>query len=400
MKILLIDQDSASRARAATWLEDERHHAVVCASEWPHNWPVVLAEYEPDLVLVPSGSRLQSPDYLLATSSFPDCDFLLFERHADEPPAAYLDSILGGAETAYHQRKISARPFADARRYIIHDDPYMDYASEAKLHSPKNAPGWEEIAIRQEAMFVMQLQMGMADGRHLRAKQYYKVLARFNRGIKCECAYRLGHNSYKVAWLREQLGRWMTVIAHYIPDTEVEHCPPPQNASSGFAFLHYEMPTVFLYPIGCVLLYGIRAGLAAQIQDAAAWRYDGEDETQLAARGCSLFGLNAYLAEVARAQVWVMEQFMSPTSEFHVETADSRSLRRTMGTYFEFWGWDYLWNMGKNLRQITTRVQSGETRVERSVGSKMVPTFCEFRDAAVTELSRISESDTHGEPPS
>ena len=383
MKIIIIHPDAVVRSRLVEWLEQTRGHAVLWTGDWPANFRATVAEHEPDMVLLPppAKSAAHLPE-AFATLAFQDCLFKNVPAGALFAKAGVsgtLEALLTEQEENYRAKQWSSRNYADDQRIIIHDEKYQRFASAEKLHVPTREPNWESIAINQESRFVLQLQTARLDDRHQRAQNYFHALQQFDQGLTQEAAYRLAHCSYKIVWLREQIARWLTVLAHYIPDVEIEHCPAPQNASSRIDYLHYQMPPVFNYAVFSVLAHGMNAAVAEQIQDAVSWQFEGQSERQLVATGCMLFGLNTYLAQVARAQVEAMSQFLDPESSFHHPDMGTRSLRRTLGIYFEFWGWNYLWNMGDNLCEITRRFHSGQTRVERPAGSAMTPTFRQFR---------------------
>jgi hypothetical protein len=371
--MVIYPADAEVRELLAEWLE-ERNHVIVEVGPRPESWPSALAEHEPDLVLMPQFLE-DDPEALAAQSSFPDCQFrILGTNEAD------WESVLLAADAAYDNRRPKARRFADERRFIIHDEAYRLYASPEKLHRPSNDPGWAQVAAQQEALFVLQLQTGVAGG-HQRAKQYLSVLRRFHRQLLQECAYRLGHASYKVVWLREEIARWCTVLCHYIPDAEIAACPAPQNASPDFVYLHHEMPSSFLYPLICVLQFMPRPSVTEEIIKAATWSYTGQSEEELAQTSYLLFGINGFLAEIARSQIWCMDQFLAADSDFHRHSDVSRGLHRAIGATMEFWGWHYLLAMGGGLRAITSRVLTGETRVEPHDNARIVPTFRELQKA-------------------
>lgn len=386
MKIVVIHPDAQAREEITNWLE-EKNHAVMAAEPQLTSWPALLAEHEPDLVLL--AEPLDRVELTIAQTSFPDCQFRVLGENRED-----WGAVLQAAEEAYESRRTQCRRYTE-RRLIVHDAAYLRFSSGEKLHRPKREPGWEEVAVRQEALFVMQLQTGAAGG-HQRAKRYFSILRRSHRRLLEECAYRIGHSSYKIAWLREDIGRWLSVLCHYLPDAEISACPQPQNASAEFVFLHHEMPATYLYPIICVLRYGVRPSIAEQLKRATTWNFAGQSEAELAEAGCMLLGVNAYLAELARTQVWCMEQFLAANSEFHRQSVVDRGLHRAIGATLEFWGWHYLLGMGNDLREITSRVLTGETRVERREGDRLVPTFREFKAAMSTapeSASGDSETD-------
>lgn len=375
MRIIVIHPDAGVRAELAKWLE-ESDHVVVESQPSLASWPEALSEHEPDLVLLPESTE-GDPELTAIRHSFPDCQIRVVPPDGEE-----RERVLRAAEGDCERRKIKYRGYAAGRRMIFHDDAYRRYASVGKRHRPKNEPGWQKAITQQETLFVLQLQTGLAGG-HERAKRYAAVLRRNHSQLLLECAYRLGHGSYKVAWLREELARWLTVICHYIPGADIAACPPPQNASTEFAYLHYTIPATYLYPMFCVLHLHPRHSVMAQILKAVEWSYTGESEEELAETGCRLFGLNVYLAELVRAQLWCMEEFLFADSDFHKKSNAGRGLRRAIGTIMEFWGWDYLREIGSGLDGITRSVLAGTTRVETREGARMVPSFREFRDALI-----------------
>lgn len=388
MKIVIVHPDTTVRKRLVEWLEQTRGHAVLSASDWPDDLRAIVAELEPDLVLL---HAMKGPAHLpdmFALLAFEECRFQNLPATSlftEDGPSGALESLLSEQERIRREKQWLLRDYADEQRIIIHDEAYQKFASAEKLHVPGPEPGWESVASNQECRFLLQLQTAKVENCHQQAQHYYQALRRFDEGLTLEAAYRLAHGSYKIVALREQIARWLTVLAHYIPDIEIEHCPAPHNASSRVDYIHYEMPPVFDYAVFSVLAYGMNAAVAAQIKEAVTWQFEGQSESQLATKGCMLFGLNAYLAQVARAQIEAMSQFLDMESSFYKSEMGNRNLRRTLGIYFEFWGWPYLWNMGDGLREITRRFHSGETRVVGPEGVAMTPTFCQFRQMMVEE---------------
>jgi hypothetical protein len=53
-------------------------------------------------------------------------------------------------------RPYTPRRYADDSRLVFHDEELRDLA-KGKLHVPSQDPGWEVVAQRQEAFFLLQL---------------------------------------------------------------------------------------------------------------------------------------------------------------------------------------------------------------------------------------------------
>lgn len=400
MKIIIVQPNPILRGKLRHLLETERGHVVLSEADTLKDLLTIIAEHEPDLVLLPDAaspecSGSNGSDMVAIRLHFPDCQFLHLDAPLaswdGSPPQSLIDQIKAAEERCRLHRP-AARPYADEKRCVIHDIRYAALASPEKLHRPKNSPGWQEQCQREEALFVLQLRTGAADQRHAQAKRYLAMVERANRGFLQEMAYRISHGSYKTAWLREQIARWITVLVHYLPGAEIEHCPAPHSASPTVSYLHHALPVVIHYPMACLLSYKITPALVPSILEATAWIFDGESDEELAAIGCRMLGVNSYLQQVAHAQVRSMEQFLDPKSPFHQMPEHNRLLHRLFGVFFEFWGWHFLYNLGIHLRATTLGHLAGTTRVEFPPGAKFAPTFVEFRNLFLNAYPNSGEN--------
>ena len=383
MKLVIIHPKASIRNSLIEWLEKKRGHAVMAHGDWPADLRATVAEFEPDLVLLPPAPAAKSavaPADLFIPLTFPECPFENLPEgplFTDDKPSDDLEMFFAEQERIYRERPWSVRDYADEQRIVVHDERYQPLASVKKLHLPKDKPGYLYC---EQCRFVLHLQMAQTDDRHQQALDYLHALELFSEGLMQEAAYRLAHGSYKIVCLREQIARWLNVLAHYIPDFEIENGPAPHTASSCVAFVHYEMPPVFHYAVYSVLACRINKSVAEQIRAAMLWKFTGQSEVELVNAGCFLFGLNAYLEQVVRAQIDAMSQFLDPESEFHRLGTNSRNLRRALDVYFEFWGWDHFRDMtDAGLQEITRKFHSGEIRVKLPKDVLTTPTFRLFR---------------------
>ena len=186
------------------------------------------------------------------------------------------------------------------------------------------------------------------------------------------------YNSYFLFDLSQLSTPWNVTLYANKADFDAGLKGQVAEAPSDYVYLHYQMPDQYIYPLICLLKCIPKSPLIEDILNTTSWSFKGQAETELARVGYMLFGINSYLAELARAQICAMEQFLDADSAFNRETDVSRAQDRSIGTVMEFWGWRYLFSMGSNLNVITRRVLTGETRVEQRDGTRIAPSFREF----------------------
>lgn len=386
MKILLSDTSSERISTLAHWLEFERGHAVFLAVAAERMLLYDLLEVEPDLAVL-VGKQSLAP---ASPSDFPDCAILEvseFDPGSGAVPESLLH-VLTRREGELSQRKFPAREFSADQRIVVHDESLL-VANRQKLHRPERSPEWANALRLQERQFVLQMQTALSEGRHGRALRYLASLESFDRGLLRESAYRLAHGSYKISWLRDQIARWMTVLAHYCADCELDHCPPPHNASPNFAFVRARISPVSLYPIACAVLPGITPVVREQIFDAAGWAFSGQGDEEIAADGMRLFGVCAYLSQVARAQVRLFSQLIDRDSEFHRSEELTCGVARDIGVYMEFRGWYHLKKLGPQLSTVAANVLGQVRRVEQR--SRFCPTLSLFLKTLQVEIRDFAQ---------
>jgi len=341
MKIIIIHPNETLRTKLRSWIEEHTKHAVLFDEAVVENLKCRIAQHEPDLVLLPTGLTASAQLVTFGGSPEPDTPQILFSNTLflflpesldsldwDDCASQEILPLIVQAEKFRRTINPCAHGYSSKERKVYHDEGFRTFAKHGKLHRPEFKEGWEKTCEQQEARFVLQLQAGTSEDRHQQAKRYLSILRRFDRGLQNEMAYRIGHGSYKVTELREQIGRWLTVIAHYIAGVELDHCPGPQNPSPHLGFVHHSQPMPYLYAVGCVMMVGINPAIKNQIIEATTWEFNGETDEEIAAVGCRLLGLNSFLKQVATAQVRAMDQFLDRNSEFHQFSDLSRRAHR------------------------------------------------------------------------
>jgi hypothetical protein len=132
------------------------------------------------------------------------------------------------------------RPYAEDSRIVLHDESLRALWT-GKLNRPQQVEGWEKTCAHQEARFVLQLQT--AQKNHGAAKNYFECLRAQQAGLDQEIAYRLPHGSYKaLSWSRELVAKWLALLAHYVPDAELQFLPRAGTPGPAIDYVHHDVP--------------------------------------------------------------------------------------------------------------------------------------------------------------
>ena len=272
---------------------------------------------------------------------------------------------------------------------------YLDKESPAAESRKPSGRASEKACRKQKEQFLNQLRTARWDKRHERAKEYLRTTRRYYRGLQRETSFHVAYGSWKISEIREQIGRWATVLAHYVSGVEVEHCPGPQGASERINFLHGCMPDYYYYPVACIIGHGISPAIRQHVLDLSGWGDSGQTRTEMAQTGCALLGLCTFLEHAAESQVAMFEQILAPESAFHVENEPNRALRRCVGIYLGFWGWDRLAELGPSLRLVTRDFHASQANAEANQPpAPIAPTYNEF----TAVMQKANSPDGGGDP--
>lgn len=384
MKILLFHPDIAFRRRLALWLARRANHAVLFEGDAPQDLVRQIACHEPDLVVLPPEEPCQKANAELqrALLAFPDCLFTTFPENAQRlywkgGPPEEVRLLVAHAETLYREFRVSPHRRPAVSRIQFGDSEREALEAFGRAGAAPTGQRTEAVRRRQEAQFLLQLGTAITADRHARAKEYLKIARRFERGLRMEMACGVACGSIQVVRLRDQIARWLTVLAHYIGSAEIEHCPASQSASPYVTFAHRQPSDIQLYAAHCVLGYGCNPRLYASLMETAAWAFDARDEAEITAAGLRLMGVCSYLSEVAQAQVRAMDQFLDSQSPFHQRRGGlSWELRRTFAVFFEFWGWNCLWSREHRIRLLTEGFHAGA--MSGNAPRRAAPSFLKF----------------------
>jgi hypothetical protein len=267
------------------------------------------------------------------------------------------------------------RPYADDTRFVCHDESLQGFW-KGKLNRPEQKQRWEDICSNQEARFVLQLQTGRKN--HAAAKRYFECLLAQQTGLDQELAYRLAHGSYKaLSWSRDLAVKWLALLAHYVPDAELEYLPIPGTPGPAMDFVHHDMPAEGMYAAALVVLSTVKPSVAGAIQELATARFDGQDEHALLALSLKLYGMAKFLGQVGGAQIELMDAWLDPAIVGRSESRDTpRGESRNAGLFRDFYDLTFIVHSPEPLASILKGFHAGTTYVEER---RYLPSFAEFR---------------------
>jgi len=267
------------------------------------------------------------------------------------------------------------RPYAEGDRVVGHDTSLQAFW-QGKLNRPDLKEGWEKICSGQEARFVLQLQTARKN--HPAAKRYFECLSQQEAGLDHELAYRLAHGSYKaLSWSRDLAAKWLALLAHYVPDAELEYLPTAGTPGPAIDYVHHNMPAEGMYAAALVILSTIKPTIATAIKELATARFEKQDDDTLLAMSLKLYGMAKMLEQVGKAQIKLMDAWLDPTIVERPENHNvPRGESRDAGLYRDFYDQTFIILSPEPITSILKGFHAGTTHVEER---RFLPSFAEFR---------------------
>jgi hypothetical protein len=267
------------------------------------------------------------------------------------------------------------RPYADDIRVVCHEKSLITYW-EGKLNRPKQEDGWEQRCSTQEARYVLQLQAGRKN--HEAAKRYYECLLAQQAGLDQELGYRIVHGSYKaLSWSRDLAVKWLALLAHYVPDVELEYLPIAGTPGPSIDYVHHYLSLEGMYAAALIMHAGVQPSVDHAIKDLVAASFEGQDAQTLLGISVKLYGIAQLLQQVGKAQIELMDAWLDPGILDRAEDHDLlRSERRNAGIYRDFYGLNYIVHYPAPLALTLRGFHAGTTYVP---DQRRFPTFADFR---------------------
>jgi hypothetical protein len=267
------------------------------------------------------------------------------------------------------------RPYAEDSRIVLHDES-LRALWRGKLNRPQQVEGWEKTCAHQEARFVLQLQTARKN--HDAAKNYFECLRTQQAGLNQEIAYRLPHGSYKaLSWARELAAKWLALLAHYIPDAELQFLPRAGTPGPAVDYVHHDVPIDSVYAATLMLCSTVKASVGEAIKELVTTKFDRHDDNALFATSLKLYGMAKFLEQVGTAQIELMDAWLDPSI---VNRAGDREVprgeHRNAGIYRDFYDLPYIVVSPEPLDSILKGFHAGTTYVKER---PFLPSFAEFR---------------------
>jgi hypothetical protein len=374
MKVLLFTTDYES-GRLIIQKIKKADHFVVETVDDPDQLILEIARTTPHLLVAHTlaDSNLGQMIHEKVGILFPDLTLCMLNGNLSEKPMAWQKAI---QELLIKPIKPKTpRPYADSDRYVLHDLSLQAFWA-GKLNRPERKEGWERICSHQEVRFVLQLQTARKN--HPAAKRYFECLVAQQAGLDQEISYRLAHGSFKaLSWSRDLAIKWLALLAHYVPDAELEYLPLAGMPGPAVDYVHHHTPVEGMYAVTLVLLSRVKPSIDHEIKDLVISRFDGQDEQALLSLSLKLYGMAKWLEQVGRSQIELMDAWLDPAVVGRVDDHNiPRGEHRNAGIYRDFYDLTFIVNSPEPLASILKGFHAGTTYVPER---RFLPSFSEFR---------------------
>jgi hypothetical protein len=374
MKVIIFATDFASTHLLMLEIKKSDHLAMETVDE-PDQLIQTIARTTPHRLVFHTPTRSATGHQILEQLRvlFPDLQICSLSGDLSVEQAVWqlaLQEFL--AQPAQPQ---APRPYAEEDRVVCHDDSLQTFW-KGKLNRPERKEGWEASCSNQEARFVLQLQTARKN--HSAAKRYFECLTMQQAGLDQELAYRLAHGSYKaLSWSRDLAAKWLALLAHYVPDAELEYLPLAGTPGPAIDYVHHNTPVEGMYAAALVILSQVKPTIQNAIKELVTARFDQQDDDALLDLSLKLYGMSKLLEQVGRAQIELMDAWLDPTIvDREGDRTVPRGESRNAGIFRDFYDLTFIVHSPEPLTSILKGFHAGTTYVEERC---YLPSFAEFR---------------------
>jgi hypothetical protein len=230
-------------------------------------------------------------------------------------------------EVDMHQQRMPA-----SQRIVFFDPVYSE-----NLNGSQSAakPNHETLLGEQDKL----LTLVEAAVEHLDAAlRYREQLGQWTPHENSEVAYRLMNDTcLSVPSAQEQTGRWLAVMAHFIPGVDTCSLPTPGDAIEGVKWVFDGSSLETSYAAASVAQLGFSAVLCEQVQALLSQKCTPRDNPLTAQMALALTGCCSLLHEVATAHLLVMARALNPAIESRTQSLREKSTLKEHQLFCEFW---------------------------------------------------------------
>jgi len=374
MKVIIFAADFASTHQLMLEIKKSDHLVMETVDE-PDQLIQTIARTTPHRLVFHTPSRSATGHLILEQLSvlFPDLQVCSLSGDLSLEQAVWQPALQ--EFLAQPVQPQAPRPYAEETRLVYHDTS-LEAFWKGKLNRPERKEGWEATCSNQEARFVLQLQT--AKKNHSAAKRYFECLTMQQVGLDQELAYRLAHGSYKaLSWSRDLAVKWLALLAHYVPDAELEFLPLAGSPGPAIDFVHHDIGMEGMYAAALMLLSGIKPVLKNALNKLVTARFEGQDDDALLDLSLKLYGMAKMLEQVGRAQIELMDAWLDPAIVDRSEDQTvPRGESRNAGIFRDFHDLTFIVLSPEPLASILRGFHTGATYVEER---RYLPSFAEFR---------------------
>jgi hypothetical protein len=371
MKLIVLSK--TDHPELITQLQDRGHVVMITTSDFEAAVRAIF-EYRPHAVII--NGRVDDAFLKQAvefTSGLPDLRLVL---HQEIDSETTLDLQL---EAVRQKVANYIQPPTPGDRLIFFDERYKTLTNGPELRAGK--PEHEYLIQEQDRLLLLVEQAGV---RQEAARRYRDQVKQSDHEEMREISYRMMHeNCEGLANAQEQAGRWLAVLAHYVPAVELCYLPMPGDPIHGVRWVSYGSSPEVAYAFICLSHFGFVHNVCTSLRWLLRRKFDGGEDSITPYAVLSLIGSCGLIERVAEAQLNAMDRYLSSDAKTLLKDLQVASVRQEHQTVTEFWDMPML----REYPQLLAKTIDDYHRGRRSSASVAIPHFREV--LAMIESEKI-----------
>lgn len=368
MKIFVYHTNEKISAEICSLLSQAGHY--VTSTSAFQDIAYCVARDEPGMVVLGDTRELASLNEVTHKLLFQDSFNTTFFYIDEDPLTENLKRDLLQTVQGLHIRWLSQSGYESPEQYL--DKELAPWMYVEKMNAQY---GYDDFSGRIVCDTTrLQLQLAAAAEKHASATRYFRAVERTKARLNLDGAWRISQGSFRLYSYRMLIARYLSVLAHYWPDTDTSCFPLPQ-VSRHVEFVHAKTPLISHYLMHIVQQMGLKPDLVALLNSVLELEYKGSKK-HLALHGIYFFGLAAYLQSLCKAQIAAMSRLIHPKQETFPIGQSSAFVGRAFDLFCQAWEL-YAFQIRPDLMTGVARTYAhhpGRVEFERP----FFPTFAEW----------------------